>query len=101
MGLSLLLTAAPLALADPVPEGQAHCPVTIQEQARWLGDALFAQGAYQRAGECYQAAGEYALANRAFVKAVEPQGAATGRQLSDQRDQATALLRKVQQAWRK
>lgn len=100
LGLILLLAAAPLALADPVFEGQAHCPVSTQEQARWLGDQLFEQGAYQRAGECYQAAGEYTLANRAFVKAVDPESAVTARQLSDQRDQAKALLRKVQQAWR-
>src|SRR5215472_14502658 len=57
IGLGLLLITAPLALADPVPEGQASCPVTTQEEARALGDALFGQGAYQSAGQCYQAAG--------------------------------------------
>jgi len=65
-----------------------------------MAQELFEQGAYRRAGECYQAAGEYDLANRAFVKAVEPEGAATARQLSDQRDQAKTMLRKVQQAFR-
>ena len=97
--LGLLLSAAPLAIADPVLEAPPHCPVSTQEQARWLADVLFEQGAYQRAGECYQAAGEHALADRAFVKAVDAESAATGRQLSDQRDQAKALLRKVQQAF--
>ena len=48
----------------------------------------------------YQAAGQYALANRAFVKALEPQSELTARQLSEQRDQAKMLLRKVQLAFR-
>jgi hypothetical protein len=38
-------------------------------------------GAYQRAGECYQAAGEYALANRAFFRALGPESAVTLRPL--------------------
>jgi hypothetical protein len=100
IGLGLLLITAPLALADPLPEGHAPCPVTTQEEARRLGDMLFEQAAYQSAGECYQAAGEFALANRAFVKAVEPKSAATARQLSEQRDQAKMMLRKVQLAFR-
>jgi hypothetical protein len=100
IGLGLLLVTAPLALADPVPESHADCPVSTQQEARRLGDALFEQGAYQRAGECYQAAGEYALANRAFVNAVGPQSAVTARQLSEQKDQAKTMLRKVQLAFR-
>ena len=99
IGLGLLLITAPLALADPVSEGQAPCPVTTHEEARALGDVLFEQGAYQNAGECYQAAGEFALANRAFVRAVEPRSAATAHQLSDQRDQAKTMLRKVELAF--
>jgi len=95
----LLLAAAPLALADQMPEQQQYCAGTTQQQARGLGDVLFEQGAYQRAGQCYEAAGEYALANQAFLKAVEPQSAATARQLSDQRDQAKALFRQVQHAF--
>ena len=99
IALGLLLITAPLALADTVAEGQAPCPVTTHEEARALGDMLFEQGAYQRAGECYQAAGEFALANRAYVRAVEPRSAATARQLSDQRDQAKSMLRKVELAF--
>jgi hypothetical protein len=100
LGLSLLLlTIAPLALSDPALE--EHCPVSVSlpEQARVLGDALFEQGAYQRAGECYEAAGDHALANKAFLKAVAPRSAATKRQLSEQRDQAKALFHQVQQAF--
>jgi hypothetical protein len=100
IALSLLLSVAPLAVADPVPETHQHCAASDPEQARRLGEVLFAQGAYQRAGECYQAAREYALADRAFLKAVEPEGALTARRLSGQREQGKALLRQVQQAFR-
>jgi hypothetical protein len=99
IGLGLLLITASVALADPVPQAHAPCPVTTQEEARRLGDSLFEQGAYQSAGECYQTAGEYGLANRAFVKAVGPQSEVTASQLSEQRDQAKTMLRKVQLAF--
>jgi hypothetical protein len=99
IGLGLLLITASVARADPVPETPAPCPVTTHEAARRLADSLFEQGAYRSAGECYQAAGEYDLANRAFVKAVGPQSAVTANQLSEQRDQAKTMLRKVQLAF--
>jgi hypothetical protein len=98
--LGFLLILAPLALADPVPEAHPACPVSSAEQARSLADTLFEQAAYQGAGKCYEAAGEYALANRAFMKAVEPQSAQTVRQLSEQRDQARTMLHKVELAFR-
>ena len=47
-----------------------------------------------------RAAGEFALANRAFLDAVEPQSKATVHELSDQRDQAKTLLHQVQSAFR-
>ena len=100
IGLGFLLTATRLAVADPAQEEHQHCPGPTQEEARALGDVLFERGAYQRAGECYQAAGEYALANRAFFKAVGPESAVTARQLSDQRSQAKTMLRNLQQAFR-
>jgi len=65
-----------------------------------MADSLFERGDYQSAGVCYQAAGENALANRAFMKALEPRSELTARQLSEQRDQANRLLRKVQLAFR-
>jgi hypothetical protein len=95
-----LLVVAPSALADPLPEGYAACPATTEQQARSMADTLFEQGDYQSAGVCYQATGQYALANRAFMKALEPQKELTARQLSEQRDQAQMLLRKVQLAFR-
>ena len=99
IGLALLLVTTPLALADPLPAAQAPCAVATPEEARTLGDTLFEQGAYQSAGDCYQVAGELALANRAYVKAVEPRSAATARQLSDQSYQAKTMLRKVELAF--
>src|SRR5215469_11397685 len=100
LALCFLLIFAPLAVADPVLEGQAPCLVTTREQARSMADSLFEQGNYQSAGICYQAAEEYALANRAFAKALEPQSKLTARQLSEQRDQAKLLLHRVQLAFR-
>jgi hypothetical protein len=97
--LILLLVSAPLAHADPAVEAHQRCGVSTQEQARRLGDLLFDQGAYQHAGECYEAAGEYSRADQAFLKAVGPASAATARQLSDQRDQAKALFGKVERAF--
>jgi hypothetical protein len=99
IGLGLLLITASVALADPLPEAHVPCAVTTQEEARKLGDSLYEQGAYRSAGECYQVAGEYGLANRAFVKAVAPQSAVTANQLSEQRDQAKTMLRKVELAF--
>jgi len=95
-----LLIVAPSALADPVREDYAACPVTTEAQVRNMADSLFERGDYQSAGVCYQAAGENALANRAFMKALEPRSELTARQLSEQRDQANRLLRKVQLAFR-
>lgn len=100
IGLALFLSAASLAVADPVLAENAPCPVATREQARSLGDALFAQGAYQRAGECYQAAGELALANQAFLEAVGPESTVARRRLSEQGEQAKGLLRQVQHAFR-
>ena len=96
----LTVAAAPLVLADPPIDAQQHCAATSPEQARWLAEQLFEQGAYQSAGACYQAAGDLALANLAFLKAVGPESNAAERRLTEQRDQAKALLRQVQQSLR-
>jgi len=96
----LSFAATPLALADPPIDAQAHCGVTTSQQAGWVAERLFEQGAYESAGQCYQAAGDFGHANVAFVKAVEAESNATGRRLSAQRDQAKALLRQVQQSFR-
>jgi hypothetical protein len=99
IALSLLLITASVARADPLPEAHAPCAVTRPDEARKLADSLFERGAYQSAGECYEVAGEHELANRAFVKALGPQSAVTAGRLSDQRDQARGMLRKVELAF--
>ena len=99
IGLSLSLAAAPPSPGAPATEEHEGCPVSIEE-AHSLGDRLFEQGSYQAAGECYLAAGDYDRANRAFVKAVGPTGAAAASQLSRQREQVKAMLRKLQDAFR-
>jgi hypothetical protein len=96
---AILLAATRLALADAAPEERAPCPVSTQDQARGLAQVLFEQGDFQHSGACYQAAGEYALANRAFLKAIEPQSAKTARQLSEQGEQTKDLVRKMRRAF--
>jgi len=96
----LTVAAATPVLADPPIDAQQHCAVTSPEQARWAAEQLFEHGAYQSAGACYQAAGDLTLANLAFLKAVGPEGNAAERRLTEQRDQAKALLRQVQQSLR-
>jgi hypothetical protein len=91
----LLFAAAALAFADSPPDASQPCRLMTAVEARSLGKQLFEQGAYQRAGECYQAAGDLPLANQAFFKALKPESTATERRLAEQRDQAKALLRQV------
>jgi len=100
LALCLLLAAGSLALADELPEEYSACPVSSAEQARTAGDLLFEQGAYQRAATCYQAAREYALADRAFLKALEPASAATARRVSEQSEQTKTMWRSVARAFR-
>ena len=49
---------------------------------RSLADKASQDGAYQRAGECYLAAGEDALANQAFVRASAQASGDTSRRLA-------------------
>ncbi|MBV8144907.1 MAG: hypothetical protein JO184_07860 [Gammaproteobacteria bacterium] len=95
-----VVVAAPVVRADSPNGADERCPAATIEEARWLAGLFREQGVYQSAGQCYEAAGEYELANRAFLDAVQPQSEATARELAEQRDQARALLRQVQQAFR-
>ena len=95
-----LLAAAASASADSPPDAAQPCRLMTASEARSLGKQFFEQGAYQRAGECYQVAGDLARANLAFLKALGPESTATERRLAEQRDQAKALLRQVARGWR-
>lgn len=98
-GLSLL-AAAQFAFADPAVEGPSACASASPQEARSLADRLYEQGDYQQAGACYQAAGDLAHANLAYLKAAGPTGEDTARDLKSQRDTAKALFSGVAQAFR-
>jgi hypothetical protein len=98
LGLAVFLGAWSLALADPALEEQGRCAVVSPAAARALADSLYQQGAYQRAGECYQIAGDSDRANVAFTRALGPASAVTARQASDQAEQAKALVERYKRA---
>lgn len=99
LGLGLL--AARVVMADsPAPESRA-CEVGTAPEAAALADRLYAKGEYQRAGECYRAAGDLVHANLAFLQAAGPAGEDSARELKAQKDAAKALFASVGQAFRK
>jgi hypothetical protein len=97
LGLAALASAH-LALADPVPGAQPSCEVSSAPEAKALADKLFEQGQYQHAGACYEAAGDMAHANLAFLKAARPAGEDSARALKAQGEQAKALFASVGRA---
>lgn len=94
------IVAAHVAIADPASATPQACEVANPQEARVLADRLFEQGEYQRAGVCYQAAGDMARANLAFLKAAGPESEDTARGLKAQRDAAKALFAKVANTFR-
>lgn len=98
-GLSLL-AAAQFAFADPAVVGSSVCASASPQEARSLADQLYEQGDYQQAGACYQAAGDLAHANLAYLKAAGPTSEDTARELKSQRDAAKTLFSGVAQAFR-
>jgi hypothetical protein len=77
------------------------CSEASVERARWLADKASREGAYKRAGECYLAAGEPALADGAFVKAIGPSGGDTSRKLAANLDQVRAQARQLKEAFQR
>lgn len=94
-----LLTATRVLFADPVQSRPASCEFTSAQQAESLADVLYEKQQYQRAGECYQVAGDQSRAQQAFLKAVGPNSEATGRALKGQGEAAKTLFVKVQKAF--
>ena len=94
-----IVTVTSLSLAGLLRADELHCSASNAEQARALGNQLFNAGLYESAGRCYEAAREYALANRAFLDAVVPESRATEAHLSDQRNEAKKLARQVERAF--
>lgn len=98
-GLSLV-AAAQLAFADPAVEGPSACASASAQEAQSLAEQLYERGDYQHAGACYQAAGDLAHANLAYLKAAGPTSEDTARDLKSQRDAAKALFAGVARAFR-
>jgi hypothetical protein len=96
----LAVTIAPAGRTEPAPGDVSGCAAATPEQAKWLADELYRQGQYQRAGDCYQAAGDMADANEAFVKAVKAKSDATAKDAQRQGQTAKTLFSGVQQAFR-
>jgi hypothetical protein len=94
-----VLAAAQIALADPASQPRAACAVTDAQEARTLADKLFEKGEYQHAGACYEAAGDMARANLAFLKAAGPASEESARALKAQTDHAAALFAAVGRAF--
>jgi hypothetical protein len=96
----LAVAIAPVGRTDPTAGGTPGCAAATPEQAKSLADQLYRRGQYQRAGECYQAAGDLSDANEAFVKAVPANSDATAKDLQRQSQSAKTLFTSVQQAFR-
>ena len=96
----LAVAIASVGRTDPTSGDAPGCAATTPEQSRWLADQLYRQRQYQRAGNCYQAAGDLADANEAFVKAVQAKSDATAKDLQRQGQIAKTLFTGVQQAFR-
>jgi hypothetical protein len=86
------------AVAAVAPTAELRCTTASPERANELADQAWQDGSYQLAGECYLAASEPTLADRAFVKAVAPQAALTARKLAENRDEVKAQIHQWKQA---
>jgi hypothetical protein len=95
----LFLVATRAVLADPV-ESRA-CETTTPREASALAAKLFDKGDFQRAGECYQVAGDMPHANLAFLKAAGPKSQDTAKDLKAQSDTAKALFASVGQSFKR
>jgi hypothetical protein len=94
------LAATGITRADDVPDAARACEAHAPSEARQLADLLYEKGDYQRAGICYDAAGDSLRAQRAYVKAVGPSAEDTARKLRAQSNSAKALFSQVQDAFR-
>jgi phage-related minor tail protein len=98
-----LLGTADVALADDtvvIVGKAATCSEAAPDHARLLADQASHDGAYQRAGECYLAAGEQALADQAFVKASAQLSGDTTRRLASNLSDVKAQARQMKEAFR-
>jgi hypothetical protein len=99
LGLAFLAPSH-VALADPATGQSVPCEASDAHEAKRLADVLYDKGEYQRAGVCYDAAGDQLRAQRAFLKAVGPSSESAARGLRQESDAARALFNKVGDAFR-
>jgi len=92
--------ASQLVLADPAPDESRVCEAANPREAKLLADVLYEKREYQRAGECYEAAGDPSRAQLAFLKAAGPSGERAARAFREPGVKAKALATQVQHAFR-
>ena len=103
----VLLGAGGVAVADVqgtglvvgAPQSTMSCNDSTPERARVLADKASQDGAYQRAAECYLAAGQQSLADQAFVKASAQTKEDTSRRLASNLNDVKAAARQLKQAF--
>jgi hypothetical protein len=111
IGLALI-GAAGMAWADVPPVAATtetvvvlgaslNCNEASPEHARQRADTAWQDGDYQRAGECYLAAGQHALADQAFVKASAQAREDTSRRLASNLSDVKAQARQMKQAFQR
>jgi len=104
-GTRWVLAGVPVATSETVviespAEEASKCAQATPALARLLADKAAKERAYQRAGECYLAAGEQALADQAFVRAAAQSSPQTNRRLASNLDEVKAQARQVKSAFR-
>jgi len=91
--------ASETVVVEGTAQGAWNCSEATVERARWLADKASQDGAYQRAGECYVAAGEHALANQAFARASAQASTDTSHRLAANLNDVKAQARQMKQAF--
>jgi hypothetical protein len=78
-----------------------NCNEASPEHARQLADKAWQGADYQRAGECYLAAGQHSQADQAFVKASAQTRDDTSRRLASNLNDVKAQARQMKQAFQR
>src|SRR5215475_7587095 len=100
LGLACV-AATRLVMADSASEPSRSCEAAGPQEAKPFADMLYEKREYQRAGECYEVAGDPSRAQLAFLKAVPANSEAAAGRLKEQQDAAKQLGAQVQQAFRR
>lgn len=96
-GTSGAETAAVAPGADLLPSCIGEAP----DRARQLGHEARRQGAYRRAAECYEIAGERVMADRALAQAFAESNARNSEKAAATIESARLQVRRMREAFRK